>query len=97
MGQRFDGAAAKIRRAAVHQMARALDTDTSRWNAAEPRALADLALLLSLIPDLSRWTKEEKRTIARLIRAKASPAESLYVRLLQQSTRLRAALIKIGS
>lgn len=97
MGQRFDGDAAKIRHASIKTTTRALNTDTSRWNAAEQRALADLALVLSLIPDLSRWTQQEKRTIARLIRAKASADESLYVRLLQQSTKLRAAIIELGS
>lgn len=97
MGQHFDGDATKIRHDAIRTIARTLNTDTSRWNAAEQRALADLSLILSLVPDLPRWTQEEKRTIARIIRAKASADEALYVRLLQQSTKLRAAIIKIGS
>jgi hypothetical protein len=97
MGARHGGDAARLRRASVKQVSRALGLDASQPNADERRALERLAPLLSLIPDLRRWTDDEKRALARLIRAKAGPDELQYLRLLQQHTRLRRALIELGS
>ncbi|MDT5122006.1 MAG: hypothetical protein QOC96_1488 [Acidobacteriota bacterium] len=97
MASRFDGDAVKIRRASVESVTRALGVRTKDWSENEGRALEDLALVLALIPDLARWTKDEKRDIVRIVCAKAGTAESRYLRLLQRHSRLRDAIIKLGS
>lgn len=97
MSERFDGDEQKMRDAASASVARALGIRSSRWNEAQRRAHAALAPALDLIPGLSRWSKAEKRELVRIIRAKAGPEESRYVRLLQGHPKLRAEIIGIGS
>jgi hypothetical protein len=87
----------KLRREAVERVARLLGVRVKDWKEAERRAFEDLALVLALIPDLARWTEDEKKLVARIIRAKAGADESRYVRLLQRHSKLRDAVIKIGS
>jgi hypothetical protein len=97
MANRFDSDIAKIRRASVKEVARALDVRVEDWRQAEQRAFEELALVLALIPDLARWTEDEKRDVASIIRAKAGADESRFVRLLQRHSRLRDEIIRIGS
>lgn len=97
MASHFKGDAAKIRRASVKEVARALGVRVEDWKATEQRAFEELALVLALIPDLARWTEDEKRETALIIRAKAGADESRYVRLLQPHSRLRDEIIRIGS
>lgn len=97
MAADFVGDAARIRRASVEAVERALGVRCARWREDEKLAFENLSLVLSLIPELELWTKEEKQAVARLIRAKASAAESLYLRLQQQHPKLREAIIKLGS
>lgn len=97
MAAHFKGDALSIRRASVLAVERALDVRTAGWKEDEKRAFENLALVLALIPELASWTKEEKQAVVHLIRAKASAQESLYLRLQQKHTRLREAIIKLGS
>lgn len=97
MAGRAGGDAVKLRREAVERVARLLGVRVKDWKEAERRAFEDLALVLALIPDLARWTEDEKKMAARIIRAKAGADESRYVRLLQRHSKLRDAVIKIGS
>jgi hypothetical protein len=97
MQERFDGDALKMRRAAAEAVARSLGVEFERRKGAEQTAFEDLALVLSLIPDLARWSADEKSAVLRIIKAKASADESKYLRLLQQHSRLRDEIIKIGS
>lgn len=97
MASRFQGDAARMRRASTTKVARALGVRTAEWKESERRAFENLALVLSLIPDLSRWTKDEKLAVASIARAKASADESRYLRLMQQHQRLRHEIIKLGS
>lgn len=53
--------------------------------------------VLSQIRDYRRWTAEERRAVEKIIRAKTAPQELRYLRLLQGHTRLRAAVLKLGS
>ncbi|HZB45572.1 MAG TPA: hypothetical protein VE360_10030 [Pyrinomonadaceae bacterium] len=92
-----DGDPERAHRAAVKRVERALGAGTARWNEAERRALRDLSLVLALIPDLSRWTPDEKRALLQIVRAKAGSDETRYLRLLQQHTRLRREIIRMGS
>ena len=97
MASRFNGDAAKMKRACAGQVARALNIQVENWKQAERRAFEDFALVLALIPDLARWTEDEKSDVAIIIRAKAGADESRYVRLLQRHSRLRDEIIRIGS
>ena len=97
MASDFGGDATRIRSESVEAVTRALAVNTRKWSEAELLALGDLALLLALIPDLSQWSAEEKQLAVRIIRAKASRDEGLYLRLMQKHARLRAATIKLGS
>jgi hypothetical protein len=97
MAKRFGGDEQEIRSASGASVARALRIQVSRWNEAQRRAFSDLAPVLDFIPDLSRWSKAERHDTIRILRAKAGPEESVYVRLLQKHPRLRAAIIRIGS
>jgi hypothetical protein len=97
MAKQFGGYAARIRRASVESVSRALGVRAGGWKETERRAFEDLALVLALIPDLAHWTKDEKRDAVQIIRAKAGADESQYLRLLQRHTRLRDEVIKLGS
>ena len=94
---RFAGDAARAREAATQEVAAALEVRTSGWNRDEQRAYSHLAPALALIPDLPRWNRAEKRAVTAIIRAKAAPEESRYLRLLQAHDRLRAAWLRLGS
>ena len=97
MATDFKSDALRIRRASVEAVESALGVRTARWKEDEKRAFENLALVLSLVPELESWTKEEKQLVVRIIRAKASAPESLYLRLQQQHPKLREAIIKLGS
>jgi hypothetical protein len=60
-------------------------------------ALSDFEKVLSLIPDLDTWTGRERTDLNAIVRAKASPDESRYLRLMQRHRRLREALLRLGS
>jgi hypothetical protein len=53
-------------------------------------------LVLGLIDGLDEWTKSEKSEVVRIIRAKMGTDESVYARLLQRHSKLRAAIIRLG-
>lgn len=93
----FNGNSEKMRYVATKQLARALRIDPAKLTASEQAVFKDLSLVLSLVPDLNRWSTEEKQNVVAIIHAKASRAESQYLRLLQKHARLRKALIRIGS
>ena len=97
MARQFGGDAAAIRESSERRVSRALGFSTARWDPLEKAAFSDFALILDLIPGLSRWTRSEKDAIAGIVRAKAGPLESRYLRLLQRHPRLHAALIRLGS
>ena len=56
-----------------------------------------LESVLNLIPDLASWTGEEKLAVAEIVVAKHGPDEARYLRLMQRHSRLRAALLALGS
>ena len=97
MADSFAGEAARIRRASRETVARAIGLTPDDWEVPRRRAYENLALVLALIPDLADWEKSEKRHIARIIEAKSGGDESRYLRLLQQHSRLKDAVIKLGS
>lgn len=97
MRERFDSDPARLRAASVAAVERALRVSTRRWNEDERRAFENLSLPLALVPDLARWTRDEKQSLIRIARAKAGRDELTYARLLNRHTRLRRALLELGT
>ena len=97
MAARFDGDAAKLRRASERLVAHALDVQVDGWNERERRAFSGLAPVLALIPGLARWSADDQRRTIQVVRAKAGAQELRYLALLQQHARLREAFIALGS
>lgn len=97
MGSKFGGNAERFREESVKKLNGILGLSLRDWRAAELPALSDFAVTLFLVEDLSEWRDIEKRALVRVIRAKAGPNESSYLKLMQKHARLRSALIKLGS
>ena len=97
MAKRFDGDASGMRSESERAIARLLGTDLSDWREGQLPALNDFAVALSLVPELGQWSAEEKQMLTEIIRAKAGPQESRYLKLMQRHTRLREAMITMGS
>ncbi len=97
MAKDFEGDAQAMRTAATARLGNILGTSLDNWGAQQQSALSDFAVALSLVPDLPGWTPDDKRKLTSIIRAKAGPNETRYLRLLQQHDRLRDALLALGS
>jgi hypothetical protein len=97
MAREFGGDSARIRRASVAEVSRALSVSLSRWNSAERQAFENWSLVLPLIRNLRRWSAKEKLDLCKIIRAQAGSSEMRYLRLTQQHPRLRAELLRLGS
>jgi hypothetical protein len=96
MAKEFGGDALAIRRASTHTVTRACKLSSPRDEAGK-RRLSDLSLVLALIPGLTSWNANDKKNVAGVIRAKAGADEAQYLRALQEHTRLRAEIIRLGS
>ena len=97
MARDFGGDAGKLRQAARSAVAASLGIRPARRDQTSQRIFDDFAIVLALIPDLSRWTRAAKEQVVAIIRARTSGNEIRYVRLLQQHSQLREAMIKLGS
>jgi hypothetical protein len=97
MARDFNSDSEKIRKTSTLAVTRALNIKAQAWSPDEKQALENWSLVLALIPDLSRWTLTEKRHLIEIIRAKAAPSEISYFRQSQKHTRLRRALLSLGS
>jgi hypothetical protein len=97
MAREFGGDSARIRRASVAEVGRALGVNLSRWNLAEREAFENWALVLAMIPDLRGWSRLEKQDAVKIIRAQAGSNEMRYLRLTQKHPRLREELLRLGS
>ncbi len=97
MARELGGDAGRIRSASSARMAGALGVSLGGWSEGERRAFDSLALVLDLVPDLATWSREDKRDLAAVIRAKAGPDETRYLRRMQRHRRLREALLRLGS
>jgi len=93
----FGRDASRMREQARRALERVLGVRTSSWAALEKSAFENFALVLTQVPGLRAWTREEKEGLLRIIRAKAKPAEMLYLHLTQRHGRLRRALLTLGS
>ena len=97
MAREFKGNGARIRRASVDVVKRALNINLSRWTAEERQAFENWSLVLAMISGLRGWSRHEKQDVATIIRAQAGPNEMRYLRLTQKHARLRAELLRLGS
>ncbi len=97
MAEEFGGDPEKMRRVTSATLTRVLQVETETWSAIERAALEDFACVLSLVPELKRWTGNQKQALTQIILAKATAAESDYLRLLQRHDALKAALVALGS
>lgn len=96
MAREFGGDAQRIRSHSVDFVERVLDLRTRDWSEDKRFALEDLALVLAMIP-LDEWTSGDKQLAVRIIQAKGSRDEALFLKLMQRHPRLRAAVIRLGS
>ncbi|HMG73916.1 MAG TPA: hypothetical protein VK582_10480 [Pyrinomonadaceae bacterium] len=96
MAREFNGDAQKIRAHSIDFVTRSLGLRTSDWSDGERAALENLALLLAMTR-IDRWEQSEKQLAARIIQAKGSGDEALYLKLMQKHSPLRAEVIRLGS
>jgi hypothetical protein len=97
LANKFDGDSQLIRRRTTTQLAKALGADIAKWNAREQRVFSNFALALSLAAEIKSWSAAEKKALVAIIRAKAGPDETRYLRLLQQHEKLRTTFLRAGS
>jgi len=97
MAKEFGGNAQKMRQATTTDLARLLHIDLASLGQTERLAFGNFGLILSLVPELKRWTSAQRQIMVDIIRAKAAPDESAYLRLLQLHSALRTAVLKVGS
>jgi hypothetical protein len=92
------GSIEPFRKSAASRLARVLRT-TIPEKIEEPAltAFQNFAMLASLIPDLTSWSRSEKDALRAIIRSKSASGEMRYLHLLQGHTRLRQALLRLGS
>ncbi len=97
MAADFNGDAGAMRRSASARLAQLLHVDPKHGTAAEQTAFANFAVVLGLLPELKRWTPAQKQALVRVIRAKAAPEETDYLRRLQRHPALQQAVRALGS
>jgi hypothetical protein len=97
MAAEYGGGAARLRAASERRVAAALGVSPARWPPERCRAFWELSLVLDLVPGLARWPRAERTAVADIIRAKTARTEAAYLRSLRRHTRLRRALIALGS
>ncbi len=97
MAERFNGDAGRIRHEAVEKLSRTLGIRSADFKGASSTALSDFAVALLLVDNLGSWNQNEKHLLKEIINAKAGTAESRYLKLMQQHSRLRKAMINLGS
>jgi len=96
MSREFGGDAHKIRSDSVDFVQRSLGLRTRDWSEDRRLALENLALVLAMIP-LEEWSLREKQLAACIIEAKAAGDEARYLQLMHGHSRLREAIIRLGS
>lgn len=97
MARDFGGDHHRMRHHSTLALERILRVRTRSWSALERSAFENFSLVLSDVRDLTRWTGAEKQQLVELIRSKAAREEMSFLHLSQRHSRLRKALLKIGS
>jgi len=94
---KYGGDTKKMRSSESLGLAKLLGVNQSGWNERERTAFENFALVLSLGPDPKRWSAAEKRALVAVIRAKAGPDETNFLRLMRNHEKLRQAFLLAGS
>lgn len=82
----------------IRESAKALGLRSTRsWSADERQAWERWAPLVQVLPGLSGWTATQKRALIQIIRAKAGPRESDFVRLFDRHAKLGPALAQLAA
>jgi hypothetical protein len=97
MAEKFAGDATKIRAHSAQFVRQALALDKQDGNEHTTRLINDLALALEISSDVHDWTTSEMELACRILLAKASSDEALYLKAMQKHASLRASLIQLGS
>jgi hypothetical protein len=97
MAREFHSNPHEIRERSIESVKRALKIKNDRWTSGEQAALQNLSLLLAMIPEIEKWSASEKELATRIIRAKGGADEAVYLKLMQKHTKLRDALVRLGS
>jgi hypothetical protein len=97
MARECNGKSAWLRKTSAAKVARILGVNTARWTTLEQAAFENFAVMLAMVPGLKSWTREEKEALGQIIRAKTAPDEMRFLHLMQNHSKLRAALLRIGS
>jgi len=84
MAAKWHGNAPAMRHDTSIWLAGALRVNPTDWNSAERRAFDNFAALLALAPEIEQWSDDKKHRLVEIIRAKAGPDETAYLRLLQR-------------
>ena len=105
--KKYRTSAATLRKLAQSPMIFELDSERrGDWDRFQVRRIGfraqrqketHFAAVFSLIPDLKRWSAAEKQALSRIVRAKAGPEETTYLKFMQRHKRLRAEIIRLGS
>jgi hypothetical protein len=53
--------------------------------------------VLAAIPEFSRWSPEERLAVEQIVPAKTGATEQRYLRLMQRHSKLREAMLRLGS
>jgi hypothetical protein len=96
MAKKYQGDFEKMKVDTVQRVAGVLGVDVSRWSAAEVSTLGDFAVWLTLVPDFGKWAVDEKQQLIKIVKAKNSGDETMYLKLMQKHHRLREAMIRLG-
>jgi hypothetical protein len=97
MSEKFSGDANRMREETTARVVTALGIRPAELKPAALSALSDFAAALSLVDNIGSWNRDEKYGLKEIIEAKGGPAESRYLKLMQQHGRLRQAVIELGS
>src|SRR6266481_6114204 len=96
MAREFQGDPKKMRARSIDFVERSLGLQTDDWPVEARAAFESLAILFAMTR-VDRWKIGDKQLAVRIIHAKGSGDESLYLKLMQKHSALRAAVIRLGS
>jgi hypothetical protein len=97
MAAEFGGNMARMRDASVTSLAKILRTRIPDEDTAVRESFEHFAMIAALIPELRSWSSLEKNALLQIIQAKSTLNEMRYLHLLQGHTRLRVAMLRLGS
>jgi hypothetical protein len=97
MAAEFGGSMERIRDASVRSLAKILRTRIPHENDPVRKSFENFAMVAALFPGLRAWSSREKNALLQAIRAKSGADEMRYLHLLHANSRLRAAMLRLGS